>query len=121
MSSLRVEAGVSRYYARRRRQARVRMLKRAALAAVVFAIAGAVAVGMAFAGSSARIADGVTIAGVDVGGLDAASAERLLRHRYAVFAKKPLVVTAGSHKFVVNAGNLGVLPDWKAAIAGAQR
>jgi lipopolysaccharide/colanic/teichoic acid biosynthesis glycosyltransferase len=44
MSSLRVEAGVSSYYTRRRRQARVRMLKRAALAAVALFLAAALAV-----------------------------------------------------------------------------
>jgi len=96
------------------------MLKRVALAGVVFLVLCAVAVGIAFAGSDARIAGGVKIAGVDVGGLTPADAERLLSRRYAEFAKHPLVVTAGGRKFLANAGELGVLPDWKAAIARAR-
>jgi len=119
MSSLRVEAGVSSYYARRRRQARVRMLKRAALAGGVLLVASAFAVGMAFAGSTHRLASGVRIAGIDVGGLKPADAERLLQHHYAAFAKRPLVLTAGTRKFEANAGPLGIVPDWQAAIAEA--
>jgi vancomycin resistance protein YoaR len=121
MSSLRVEAGVSSYYARRRRQARNRMLKRAALASVGVVISAAFAVGMAFAGSTHRIASGVRIAGIDVGGLKPAEAERLLRHRYAVFATQPIVLTAGARKFEVNAGPLAIQPDWGAAIAEAEK
>jgi vancomycin resistance protein YoaR len=121
MSSLRVEAGVSSYYARRRRQARIRMLKRAALAAMGLVVAGAFAVGMAFAGSTHQIASGVRIAGVDVGGLKPAEAEQLLRHRYAEFAKRPIVLTAGTRRFEANAGPLGIVPDWQAAIAAASK
>ena len=40
-------------------------------------------VGLAFAGSPARLAEGVTIAGVDVGGLTRAEAKRLLEARAA--------------------------------------
>src|SRR5437868_6094924 len=118
---LRVEAGVSTYHARRRRQARIRMLKRAALAVAAAAVICAVAVGMAFAGSSGRIAAGVRIAGIDVGGLKPADAERLLQRRYAASAKRPLVVTAGHRRFLASAGNLGIVPDWKAAIAEARQ
>src|SRR5207253_592666 len=97
-----------------------RMLKRVGLAGIALLVLCAVAVGIAFAGSGARIAGGVTIAGVDVGGLKPADAERLLRRRYAEFARRPLVVTAGGRRFLANAGELGVLPDWKAAIARAR-
>ena len=38
-------------------------------------------VGLAFAGSSVRIADGVQIAGVDVGGLTKSEAQTLLQRR----------------------------------------
>jgi vancomycin resistance protein YoaR len=120
MSSLRVEAGVSSYYARRKRQARVRMLKRVGLASGGLVLAAVLAMGFAFAGSTSRIASGVKVSGVDVGGLTSDQAERLLRHRYAQFAKRPLVVAAGGRTFRLSAGELGVLPDWQAAIAAAR-
>src|SRR4029453_15863886 len=53
-----------------------------ALAAVLIAL-----VGLAFAGSSARIADGVAIAGVDVGGLTPGEARALLERRFDEVAR----------------------------------
>jgi len=47
------------------------------------------------------IASGVTIAGVDVGGLHAAEAETLLEQRVVAPLRTPLHVAAGGHSFVV--------------------
>ena len=83
MNHLRVEAGVSRYSSvRQQRQAHARVAKRAGFA-LAFALGIFLAVGFAFAGSSGRIADGVKIDGVDVGGLSATAAEHRLRQAAA--------------------------------------
>lgn len=78
-------------------------------------------VGLAFAGSPARIADGVAIAGVDVGGLTHAEARALLERRFDRVARVPVVFTAGRERFPIKATTLGVEPDWAAAIESAAR
>src|SRR5439155_7565114 len=117
--ALRVDATVSSYQVRRRRQARVRRLRRLAVVGVIVLV-GALVFGFAYQGSSARIAAGVRVDGVDVGGLTSAEAQKLLRKRFATVAKQPLVVHAGGRTFAVTAGRLGVLPDWKRALAEAR-
>ena len=81
----------------------------------------AVLVGVLFAGSSAHLAAGTHIAGVDVGGLTPAAAERLLRRRSAALANTPVVFTAGGKTFRVRPRELGVTVDWADAVAAAQR
>ena len=66
------------------------MLVSAALFAVVAALFG-----LAFAGSPARLAEGVSVAGVDVGGLTRAEARKVLERRFAEVAHVPVVFTAG--------------------------
>src|SRR2546430_10607614 len=99
---MRAEAGVEP--ARRRRPAGPRRTResllssgwRAALwlapAAIAILILG---VGLGFAGSSDRIAGGVTVDGVDLGGLTHQEAEMLLARRAAATAEVPVVFTAG--------------------------
>ena len=85
-----------------------------ALAAVLAAL-----VGLAFAGSPARIAAGVEIAGVDVGGLTPAEARELLERRFARVERVPVVFTAGGERFPLRATTLSVEADWAAAIETA--
>ena len=87
-----------------------------ALLAVVAAL-----VGLAFAGSTARIADGVAIAGVDVGGLAPRQARSLLERRFGRVAHVPVVFTAGDERYPIKATTLGVEADWAAAIKTAAR
>jgi vancomycin resistance protein YoaR len=75
--------------------------------------------GLAFAGSSARLAEGVSVAGVDVGGLTRAEALRLLANRAAAVAKEPIVFTVGDEQFPIKASSLGVEADWGAALDSA--
>jgi vancomycin resistance protein YoaR len=84
-------------------------------------VATAVVLGLVFAGSPARIADGVTIDGIDVGGLQAADARKLLQARSDALANRPIVFVAGGQRFPIRAVELGVVPDWKSAVASAQR
>ena len=77
--------------------------------------------GLVFAGSPTKIAGGVTIAGVSVGGMDAGAARSLLERRSALLAERPIVFVAGDRRFPIRADELGVVPDWRQAVDAAQR
>ncbi len=81
----------------------------------------ALVVGFGFAGSQNRIAAGVTIAGVDVGGMSSAQARAELKRRFSSVEPQPVTFTAAGHAFRISPAELGVQPDWNAAIAQAQR
>jgi vancomycin resistance protein YoaR len=83
-------------------------------AAAVLAIA--LGVGIGFAGSTDRIPAGVTIDGVDVSGMTAAEAERVLEARAADLAEEPVRFTAAGEEFSVRPKRLGVQANWGAAI-----
>jgi vancomycin resistance protein YoaR len=76
----------------------------------------AVLLGLAFAGSSATLANGVSIDGVDVGGMKTKDARALLDSKSARLASTALVFTAGGHKFPIRPNELGIEPDWAHAI-----
>ena len=78
-------------------------------------------VGLAFAGSPVRIADGVQIAGVDVGGLTRREAQALLESRFERVARVPVVFTAGDREYPIKATTLGVEAEWASAIDSASR
>ena len=86
------------------------------LLAIVIAL-----IGLAFAGSAARITEGVAIAGVDVGGLTPKEARALLERRFDQVARVPIVFTADEETFPIKATTLGVEADWTAAIDLAAR
>ena len=87
-----------------------------ALLAVLIAL-----VGLAFAGSTARLADGVAIAGVDVGGLTPDQARVLLEQRFDKVSHVPVVFTAGGESYPIKATTLGVEADWASALQSAAR
>jgi vancomycin resistance protein YoaR len=87
-----------------------------ALLAVLVAL-----VGFAFAGSTARIAEGVEIAGVEVGGLTPTQARRVLEQRFERVARVPVVFTAGGERYPIKATSLSVEADWASAIETAAR
>jgi vancomycin resistance protein YoaR len=80
-----------------------------------------VVVGFAFAGSSDRIASGVEIAGVDVGGLTSAQAHQKLEQAAKKLTWVPVEFVAKSKRFEVSPAQLGIVVDWDAAIAKARR
>jgi len=84
----------------------------------VLAVA-AVLVGLAFAGSPAELPTGARIAGVDVGGLDEHDAVAKLEREYATVAARPVRFTAAGRTFSYSASQLGVEPDWRAAVGTA--
>jgi vancomycin resistance protein YoaR len=88
--------------------------------AVLVVLSGAV-LGIAFAGSPAHLASGVRIAGVDVGGLTPGAAKSLLRQKWAAVERVPVSFRAGRHSWRFSASQLGVRPDWGAAVDDARR
>ncbi len=82
---------------------------------VVVVAAGAAVFGFAFAGSPSRIAEGVRIDGVDVGGLTAGEAQAKLERRAAALAQVPITFTAAGHAWSLKPVGLGVMADWQAA------
>ncbi len=105
--------------AARRRSSRsvVRWLVVFGLLAVVLVVL----VGFAFAGSEARLAAGVEVAGVDVGGLTSREARRLLEARAEQVEHVPIVFTVGEEQYPIKASSLGVEADWAAALRTAAR
>ena len=78
-----------------------------------------VAAGVLFAGSPSRIAAGVTVAGVDVGGLTATEAETRLGRLAERYAAVPVVFTAGTERWSLRPERLDLRVDWSAAVADA--
>ena len=95
------------------------LVRRALLAAGVFAACG-VLLGVVFAGSSTRLAAGVRVAGVDVGGLTPHEARTLLERRSRELEHAPVLFTAAGKGWRVPPRRLGVEVDWAAAVATAR-
>lgn len=72
--------------------------------------------------SSGDVPRGVTVAGVDVGGLDQAAAERKLRAELEPRLNSPLALKVGEATESVDPGNAGLRLDWAATLeqAGSQ-
>ena len=81
----------------------------------------ALALGLAFAGSPARVPAGVEIAGVQVGGMDADAARATLERRARAFADVPVTFTADGRAWRLTPSRLGVDVDWRAAVDAALR
>ena len=81
----------------------------------------AAVVGLVFAGTPSTIASGTSIDGVDVGGLTQRQAVARLGAKEAAVATVPVVFTAAGKEFRYSASELGVLSDWRQAVAVARR
>jgi vancomycin resistance protein YoaR len=95
-------------------------VQRIAALAIVGAAGGAL-VGFLFAGSPARIAAGVRVAGVNVGGLTASQATAKLERQARAVSQVPVAFTAAGHTWRLRPANLGVEADWGAAVKLALR
>jgi vancomycin resistance protein YoaR len=91
------------------------------LTALSLLLGVAVVLGLLFAGSPAKLAEGVRIAGMDVGGMSPADARRALERREAALANVPVRFTDGNRTFAVRPEQLGVKVDWRTAVESAQR
>ena len=117
---MRAEAGVRpvrRGRSARERRGRARAVRRLKLGLYTLAAAFALlfGAGVVLAGSPERIADGVTVAGVDVGGLTAAEARARLARLAARYEDVPVRFTAGDERFSIRPSGLDVRADWAAA------
>jgi vancomycin resistance protein YoaR len=90
-------------------------VRRGAILVVLAALTGVV-VGLAFAGSPERLAAGVHIAGVDVGGLTPHEARKLLERRAQALENVPVTFRAVGQTWHLSAEQLGVRADWGAAV-----
>ncbi len=72
--------------------------------------------GLAFAGSPSRLASGVQIAGVDVGGETPRQARSILERRADALASVPVTFRIGSRTWEVQPRHLGIRVDWGAAV-----
>ena len=117
-----MEASTSAVRIRRRRRARSRrLLVQRLLALTAVVVVAGVGLGLGFAGSPGRIAEGVSVAGVDVGGLTQGEATAKLKARAHAVANVPVVFRAGGHHWRLRPGNLGVEADWAAAVRLAEQ
>jgi vancomycin resistance protein YoaR len=96
-------------------------MRRTVAALVLIALAAGVVLGLVFAGSPTTIANGVRVAGIDVGGLHASQARTLLQGKATALASVPVVFTAGGKRFSIRPAELGVQSDWPSAVDDAQR
>jgi vancomycin resistance protein YoaR len=87
---------------------------------VLAALAGMV-LGLAFAGSPSRLASGVRIAGVDVGGRTPRQARSLLERRADALASVPVTFRVGSRTWQLQPRHLGIRVDWRAAVDAVRR
>jgi vancomycin resistance protein YoaR len=93
-------------------------VRTAALAAGGVCVLAAVGVSL-FAGSPARLAEGTTVAGLDVGGLGVPAARARLVERADALARRPVTFVAGGHAFELTPSQLGVRSDWRGALREA--
>ena len=99
---------------RTRAQRRVLLQRSAVAAALVLLVA--LVLGLVFAGSPNRLAEGVHIAGIDVGGKTPRQARRVLEHRANTLAAVPVTFRVGPHTWRLEPRRLGIRVDWAAAV-----
>jgi vancomycin resistance protein YoaR len=83
---------------------------------MVTILVGLFAVGVVFAGSAERVAGGVTVAGMDVGGLEAQEAEERLAARALQVAAVPVAFTAGGRNWPIAPQQIALRVDWATAV-----
>jgi len=105
---------------RRTRAQRRVYLQRTAILAVLAALATLV-LGLVFAGSPSRLADGVRIAGIDVGGKTPRRAVAILERRAQALASVPVTFRVGSRTWKMEPRRLGIRVDWQAAVDAVRR
>ncbi|CAN5121943.1 VanW family protein [soil metagenome] len=96
------------------------VLQRAAIVALLAALA-AMVLGLAFAGSPSRLAEGVQSAGVDVGGKTPGAARAALDRRAKALGSVPVVFRVGARTWRLEPRRLGIRADWSAAVDAVRR
>ena len=99
----------------RRHRATRSAVRRVGLLGVALAC-GLAVVGLVFAGSSKRLAEGTTVAGHDIGGLTADEAVSRLEAASERVERTPITFTAAGKSWSVAASQLGIRVDWSTAV-----
>jgi vancomycin resistance protein YoaR len=102
----------------RRRRTPGSAARKLAVGAALLVLLGVGAAAL-LAGSPRRLPEGTTVGGVDVGGLEATAAARLLEARSARLQRRPVEFVAGGKTFTLTASQLGIRPDWRGAVRRA--
>ena len=106
---------------RRRTGAQRRVFwQRTAILSAIAALA-AIVLGLAFAGSPSRLAGGVRVGGIEVGGKTPKQAERILKAKSEALAAVPVTFRAGTHVWQLEPRRLGIQVDWAAAVDAVRR
>src|SRR5207237_9121489 len=77
--------------------------------------------GLAVAGSPTRLADGVRVADVDVGGMTPGQAADLLQRRWSAVENVPVEFRVGHQSWQLSARLLGIRPNWRGAVDAVRR
>ena len=109
------------YSPRARRRRRTLTVSRAIAGTAAVVLLLAVLVGLAFAGSQNELASGTEVAGVDVGGLTRHEAVAKLDSLFERGSAHPVSFAAAGETYHFAPNQLGVQPDWSAAVAAAER
>src|SRR4051812_35334711 len=86
---------------------------------VLLLVGGSIALYAYDSGRDDQIAKGVTIAGLDVGGMSRAEAQSLLQTRLADRLNRPVAIKAGGHTFRLTSERAGVTTDVGGMVAQA--
>jgi vancomycin resistance protein YoaR len=105
--------------AHRDRAALVRLVAKITLVVLGTLLVALLVAGIVFAGSAERIAGGVTVAGMDVEGLDAEEAEQALAARAEELAAVPVPFEAGGRQWPIAPAQLALRADWDGAVGDA--
>jgi vancomycin resistance protein YoaR len=120
MTGLELEAAIRTMPARRRKSARLRVLRYGLFAAAALAVV-LVGIGFAFSGSSSSLPAGARVAGVNVGGLSPSEAQKVLEQRALELRRVPVSFAAKGRRFAIRPGTLALEVDWAAAVEAARR
>jgi vancomycin resistance protein YoaR len=116
--------GRSRLVRSRRRprtRAQRRILWQRALIIGAITLLAVIVLGLVFAGSPSRLADGVRIAGVDVGGKTPREARAILDRKAQALDSVPVTFRVGARTWHLEPRHLGVRVDWGAAVDAVRR
>jgi vancomycin resistance protein YoaR len=80
-----------------------------------------IVLGLVFAGSPSRLADGVRIAGIDVGGKTPGEARAVLDRKARELASLPVTFRVGTKSWQLQPRHLGLRVDWGAAVDAVRR
>jgi vancomycin resistance protein YoaR len=106
---------------RRTTRAERRFLWQRTAIIVAIPVLAAIVLGLVFAGSPSRLANGVNIAGVDVGGKTPRQARRILQARAEALASVPVTFRIGAHAWQLEPRRFGISVDWGAAVDAVRR